>query len=240
MAQSFDCNLNQVAMNWRQNQSAAPSSGTPQFLKISNNARNTGLCNEAGDLWIDAGADKIGKYEDIHGNWVAMTPIAPIDNTPPATPSALSSQPAAHTVTLAWGASSDAESGVYCYSVNRDGAFAGSTKTLTFTDTGLVETHSYQYTVSAVNGNGIASPAAAIAAQTAADNQPPHIAAIDQYAGAANLVVVFDEPVEKASAEIASHYAIDNAYRCCRPRSRQTAGAFRSKSPHWRLARAMP
>lgn len=83
----------------------------------------------------------------------ATTP--PLDTTPPTIPENLRTTAVESTrVDLAWSASSDPESGVDHYRVLRDGSGIGTTVDTLFSDTGLEAGTTYDYRVSAVNGDG--------------------------------------------------------------------------------------
>src|SRR5262245_47021835 len=80
------------------------------------------------------------------------------DTTPPTTPGTLSSpSKTATSVSLSWGASTDAGgSGLAGYNIYRNGATTPTAQTTgtTFTDTGLVASTTYTYTVKARDGAG--------------------------------------------------------------------------------------
>jgi hypothetical protein len=103
-----------------------------QSIYPQGNATN-GWNNDAGQVWISGGpADS---YQNQDGTWTHVNPVVPRDETPPSTPTNLQVQAqGAHTATLTWGASSDAESGVFCYIVYRNGTQIGTSTTPGFTD----------------------------------------------------------------------------------------------------------
>jgi chitodextrinase len=79
-----------------------------------------------------------------------------LDGTGPTAPTDLTAEPVSQTqINLAWTASEDPESGVVSYNVYRDNALVGSVPGTSFADTGLDVGTSYNYSVSAVNGEGI-------------------------------------------------------------------------------------
>jgi hypothetical protein len=117
----------------------------------------------------------------------------------------------AHTVTLEWNASTDAETNVFCYYIYRGGVQVDTAQELAWTDSNLIESTPYSYQVSALNRGALESAkSAAAAVTTGADAAGPAIAAIDPDNGPAKLVVVFDEPVTRASAETPGNYALTN------------------------------
>jgi hypothetical protein len=74
---------------------------------------------------------------------------------------------------LAWGAATDAESGIASYRIYRGGTLIGSSTTTTFSDAGLTPSTTYTYEVSAVNGAGLEGARAGPAsATTKAPPQP--------------------------------------------------------------------
>lgn len=84
----------------------------------------------------------------------ATTPAEP-DTTPPTIPENLRTTAVESTrVDLAWSVSSDPESGVDHYRVFRDGSGIGTTVDTTFSDAGLEPGATYDFRVSAVNGDG--------------------------------------------------------------------------------------
>jgi chitodextrinase len=98
------------------------------------------------------------------GEWTAITvvmsgTVEPVDTTPPSVPTGIGSSGTTSTsTTISWTASSDAESGVASYLVNRDGTdIATVTSGTAYTDTGLAPSTGYVYKVKAVNGVGLAS-----------------------------------------------------------------------------------
>jgi hypothetical protein len=69
---------NQWLINWKDKTT----------IVASDNPRGTGKCSDAGDFWIDGGAQNAGKYEDANGSWVAVAPIDPITSSAAAPPPA--------------------------------------------------------------------------------------------------------------------------------------------------------
>jgi chitodextrinase len=129
------------------------------------------------------------------------------DSSPPTAPSGASATPVRHdTVDLSWGPASDPDTGVLEYRVYREGVLVATTRGLAHRDTGLAELTAYTYEVRAVNLHGTLGPPSALVETTPADTTPPVLQAIT--AGAGQLRVVFDEPVEAASAETAVHYQV--------------------------------
>jgi hypothetical protein len=90
----------------------------------------------------------------------AIFPLKPADTTPPSVPGTLSAAGTTATSTnLAWGAATDNQ-GVAGYQVVRNGVTLPTTVTgLTFNDSGLSPSTTYQYVVRAVDGAGNVGPA---------------------------------------------------------------------------------
>lgn len=159
-----------------------------------------------------------GKAPDI-GAWERGTPATVYgafasDKTPPGAPAELKAEPVSTTeIKLEWKAAEDAESGVVFYNLYRNGKLATMVVTGTScTDGGLDEGAEYSYEVAAVNGASYAGPkTAAVKQATKSDTTPPTLDAV-LAAGSKNtqIEIVFSEPLEKASAEDAAHYALDN------------------------------
>jgi len=135
----------------------------------------------------------------------------PPDTTPPSIPQNVAATPSGPDIDLSWSAASDPESGILNYRIYRDGQLAGQSGTTSYTDTGLTESTSYTYEVSARNGSGVESArSAAVSATTLPDMIPPDIDSITAVLFPTRVTVVFSEPVEQASASTAANYAIDN------------------------------
>jgi fibronectin type 3 domain-containing protein len=116
-------------------------------------------------------------FEGEKSNVASATTLQAPDSTPPTTPTALTAEAASQTqIDLTWAASEDPESGVASYNVFRSGLLIASTATTSFFDTGLQPESTYEYAVSAVNGEGLESDrSAAVSATTfpPADRIPP-------------------------------------------------------------------
>ena len=152
-----------------------------------------------------------------HGdNWGTVrgrfTTNAPQDITPPTIPQNLNAiAQNENQINLTWAAASDPESGISKYNIYRDGANVGQSTTTSFSDTGLNEGTTYNYEVSAVNGDGMeGTKSAPVSAKTLADALPPTISSVSASGVSTKVTVVFSEPVEQASATNASNYIIDN------------------------------
>jgi hypothetical protein len=146
---------------------------------------------------------------DAYG--VKLAPAGQPDTSPPTAPGNLTATPTSdRQVNLSWSPAIDAETGIVQYKVFRDGLHVATVKGWSYSDTGLVEQTQYSYTVSAINYHGVEGPqSAAATAITLVDVTPPHVVSVNA-SGAANEVrIVFDESVEKASAERPTNYVID-------------------------------
>ena len=140
----------------------------------------------------------------IPGTALSPVVLAGVDATPPSTPAALTAQPAGSTeIDLNWAASVDAESGVAYYVVYRNGVEIATTTATGFTDTALVQTQSYTYIVTAVNGDHAESADV----QTSPVSPAPSVSGASA-AGATELRVTFGKAVTEATAEVASNYTV--------------------------------
>jgi hypothetical protein len=158
--------------------------------------------------WLYAQRQAEGMIER-NMDWWAVPP----DATPPAAPGNLALTPKpGNVIDLSWTAATDGESGILEYIIYRDNIKVGTSGVLTFSDKGLLESTEYAYAVSARNGGYTEGPKTAEKkVTTLADTRPPAIASIAAEGDPTAVTVVFDEPVEKTSAETASNYSIDNS-----------------------------
>jgi len=178
-------------------------------ILTSNNPAGTGMCNDAGDFRIEASGANMDAYEDQNGAWVPISPVVPRDQTAPSAPANLQVQAqGAHAARLTWGASADAESGVFCYIIYRGGTQIGASTALAFSDSGLAENTTYAYTVSAINRGNTESVKASASLTTPADAQGPAIISVDAANGPTFLIVYFDEALDQSTAQTAANYSI--------------------------------
>ena len=81
-----------------------------------------------------------------------------LDGSGPTVPTDLSATPlSTESIALTWSASSDDESGIAYYRLFRDDEEIATPTATEFTDTGLTAATTYEYRVSAVNGEGLES-----------------------------------------------------------------------------------
>ncbi len=146
------------------------------------------------------------------GDSVLLLSRLPPDSTPPSIPQSLSAVAANKSrIDLTWQASSDPESGISNYNIYRDGANIGQSNTTSFSDTGLSEGATYTYEVSAVNGAGLESTkSTSVSATTIADTTSPTMTSVNDNGNPNQVIVVFSEPVEQASAENTANYNINS------------------------------
>jgi endoglucanase Acf2 len=109
-----------------------------------------------------AGAVTVGFSDgaslNVPAGALAMDGSTPGDTTPPSTPTNLTSPSKTSTsVTLSWGASTDAQSGVAGYEILRNGAFDSFVTTTTATVSNLTANTTYTFAVRARNGAGLLS-----------------------------------------------------------------------------------
>ncbi|MCL7972910.1 MAG: fibronectin type III domain-containing protein, partial [marine benthic group bacterium] len=96
------------------------------------------------------------------------------DGTPPTTPRGLlATAVGTGRIDLSWTPAEDAESGVLYYRVLRGDVEIGTSESAAFQDEGLEPSTTYEYRVSAVNGDGGESPLSDPASATTADGSGP-------------------------------------------------------------------
>ncbi|MGB2821228.1 MAG: Ig-like domain-containing protein, partial [Phycisphaerae bacterium] len=149
-----------------------------------------------------------GAFEGpIPGAYLSPYVIDGLDNSPPSAPSNVDAQAySSIRVDVTWSAAADGESGVAYYVVFRNGVEIGTSATLGYSDTTAVQTQTYTYSVSAVNGDGFEGGAAAAAAVT----PKPGIDSVSPVS-ATELLVTFGKPVTEATAEIVGNYDLTGA-----------------------------
>jgi fibronectin type 3 domain-containing protein len=104
----------------------------------------------------------------------ASSVVVAADFTPPAAPASLSAAwvGGPSRVELSWPAATD-DVGVVSYEVLRDGQVLGTTPALTFTDSAIVASTTYSYSVVAIDAGGNRSAPVSAPATTPADLAPP-------------------------------------------------------------------
>jgi fibronectin type 3 domain-containing protein len=140
-----------------------------------------------------------------------VTAIVPVDTSAPSTPqNVITTAVGQNSIDLSWDSSVDNESGVTHYIIYRDTAQVGQSTTTVFADSNLADGTTYDYEISAVNGEGLESSLSAIlSVATVADTVPPSVASITA-PSATQVVVTFSEAVEEVSATTISNYTINN------------------------------
>ena len=114
-------------------------------------------------------------------------------------------------IQLSWDASTHADCGVKYYKVKRNGTVIGNYSNTSFTDTGLTENTSYTYTVSAISLNNVASSfSTEITIYTLIDVTAPLLVDAIDSKNSESVILEFSEDLDKASAETATNYTIDN------------------------------
>jgi len=149
-------------------------------------------------------------YNDFDRFWdLKLAPAGDPDATPPTRPANPIAKPLSHaSVELSWGAAADSDTGVVIYHIYQDGNRIGSTKDLSFVSSGLVESISYTYEVSAVNFHGFEGQRAAVNATTLADARAPELVSASTRGTPEQLIVLFNEPVDPSTAENVINYTI--------------------------------
>jgi hypothetical protein len=134
------------------------------------------------------------------------------DTSPPTAPANLDAQsPASYLVTLQWDEAQDAQSGILSYTIYRDGTAIATTASAEYRDSTVTDNTSYTYRVAAKNGGFITGEKSnAASVSTGRDTQSPRIDSLRAGGYLRALNVIFDEPLDAASAADAGHYTIDN------------------------------
>jgi hypothetical protein len=149
-------------------------------------------------------------YNDFSRFWrLKLAPAGDPDESPPTKPADLKAEAFAHdSIQLSWEPASDPETGVVIYKIYRDGQEIGTTIERSFTDTGLSEHSQYTYEISAVNFHGYEGQRETISVDPPADKTPPQLVSASTHGNPTELILVFNEPVEKNSAEDVANYTI--------------------------------
>lgn len=122
-------------------------------------------------------------------------------------------------VTLEWLPAATSESTMMGYEIYRDAAPAPETlyttvnaKTTSFVDTTNTEMKTFFYRIKAKNTDCLKSAnfSNEVSATTGTDNNPPIVLYITSHEGSNKVVVEFNERVDKAAAENAANYSINN------------------------------
>ena len=104
----------------------------------------------------------------------ATVQVTTLDDTPPTAPADLvATISEGPRVDLTWTASEDPESGVAEYRVFRDGSEVGTAATNAYQDSEVVSGGSYEYTVTAINGQGLEGDPGSPASVVIPDMTPP-------------------------------------------------------------------
>ena len=162
----------QVALAWSASSGAtsyhvkrSTTSGGP-YTQVSaptaTNFTDTGLTNGTTYFYVVSGVNASGESAD--SAQASATPKAPV----PAVPAGLSATAGNRQVSLSWTASSGATSYNVKRSTSSTGPFTtvGSPTANSFTNTGLADTTTYFYVVSAVNASGESANSTAVSATT--------------------------------------------------------------------------
>ena len=150
---------------------------------------------------------------DQSGYGVKLAPAGEPDTTPPTAPASVTAKPVRdRRIDLTWSSATDSETGIVSYKMFRDGMHIATVKGWRFSDTGLLEQTKHSYEVSAINYHGVEGPRSAPVTATAlADVTPPRVVSVNASGPLNQVTVVFDEPVEQASAETPANYTVSGA-----------------------------
>lgn len=151
---------------------------------------------------------------DSANNMSRISNIGRSDMTPASAPTNLTVNViSAQKAVLTWGASTDAESGIWWYNVYRNGLLIASVENyLTFTDEGLSESSTYNYEVVAVSGSNVEGLRSQVVnVSTPVDTEAPTITSISSISDLPELTVHFSERVDSASAVNIANYSIGSS-----------------------------
>ncbi|HEU4775362.1 MAG TPA: PQQ-dependent sugar dehydrogenase [Telluria sp.] len=101
--------------------------------------------------------DAAGNVSQASASLQLKVPQCEADTQPPSVPTQLRGTVSGTTATLTWAASTD-NVAVVAYDIYRGNVMAGSTASLTYTDTGLAANTTYQYTLAARDAQNNVSP----------------------------------------------------------------------------------
>jgi hypothetical protein len=149
-------------------------------------------------------------YNNFDRFWrLKLAPAGEPDTTPPNKPANLQAQALEYdAIQLSWEPAEDPETGVVHYKIYRDEIEIGSTTGRSFTETDLLELSQYTYEVSAVNFHGYEGRREVVSIETPADRVPPQPVSTSTQGNPLQLIVAYDEQVDKTSAEDISNYSI--------------------------------
>jgi hypothetical protein len=150
-----------------------------------------------------------------HNLWHSMglytAPMGDPDLTGPLAPDSADAAAISYSkVQLDWDAATDPETGVLHYNVYRDGHMIGTSRVLSFIDKGAAELTHYDYEIRPVNLHDTEGDGVAVSLTTPADLTPPEIHRAAASGDHTVLTVVFNEPMDPATAGDASRYALNH------------------------------
>lgn len=131
----------------------------------------------------------------------------------PKKPSGLAAEPLSeNAVRLTWDNPNDGATTQW--HIYREGELVGITTERSFIDSSLYGALTVFYRISAANSMGMESDkTSAVSATTPSDSKPPDIDIVGCFHGPDKVWVIFNEPLEKPSAENKSNYQIDQNIR---------------------------
>jgi len=160
--------------------SSDPESGIAEYVVFRDGeeiSRTTTTSFQDGGLTPGATYDY--RVSAINGAGDESDPSPPVSATTPggsgpSAPTDLSATPVStESIALSWSPSTDPESEIAFYRVFRDGTEIGAPTGTEYQDTGLAATTTYEYRVSAVNGDGLESDLSPAVSATTLDAEGP-------------------------------------------------------------------
>jgi chitodextrinase len=157
-----------------------PETGIAQY-RVFRDGSEVGTTTQT--VYQDDGLSPATQYDyfvvAVNGDGLSSDPSATasattFDGTGPTTPTGLVASAAGpDRIDLSWSPAEDPETGIAEYRVFRDGAEVGSTTETLYQDTGLDPATTYEYAVSAVNGEGLQGGLSEPATATTKDGSGP-------------------------------------------------------------------
>jgi len=163
-----------VTLNWN---AASDGGYGVACYKVFRGGVEVGTTQGTSFIFNGAGADSDTPFQvqatDGAGHVGPMASVVVQDTQPPSAPSSLQATGVSPTeIDLTWGAATD-NFAVDHYTVYRNATAVGTTTGLSFNDTGLAPSTTYNYTVTATDTSSHEGPGASTSGKTLADTSPP-------------------------------------------------------------------
>jgi len=167
-----------IDLSWSASQD--PETGVESYRVFRDGSQ---IGTTAQTVYQDGGLSPATSYDyyvvAVNGQGQVSQPSATVsartfDGTGPTTPADLTATAVGtQQIDLSWSPSEDPESGIDSYTIFRDGAEVANTSETSYQDTGLDPATTYEYRVSATNGDGLQSGLSEPASATTLDASGP-------------------------------------------------------------------